>query len=103
MEIQESVATAAAAQGLEYQLLTPTQFGNFTAGDSVLIPPSQSLEPLIIAGYKGDHPPNAVPIGNGGSGSQPVAPGGPQTLGTPVVQMTSASASTTEVAVTEWF
>lgn len=101
MEIRESVGTNAAEQGLVAQQLTPTQFGNFTVGTAYDVPPNQ--EPLVFAGYPGDHPPNTVPIGNGGSGSQPVAPGGPQTLGTPIVQLTSLTATPTSVSVVEWF
>jgi hypothetical protein len=101
MEIRESVGTNAAEQGLVAQQLTPVQFGNFTIGGAYDVPPNQ--EPLLFAGYPGDHPPNTVPIGNGGSGSQPVAPGGPQTLGTPIVQLTSLTATPTSVSVTEFF
>jgi hypothetical protein len=97
MEIRESPGF----QGLIYQQLTPTQFGNYTIGPAVEY--QDSLEPLVFAGYTGDHPPNTVPIGNGGSGGQPVSPGGPETLGTPIVQLTSLSATATSVAVTEWF
>lgn len=96
MEIRESPGF----QGLIYQQLTPTQFGNFLVGPTVELQDSQ--EPLVFAGYTGDHPPNTVPIGNGGSGGQPVSPGGPQTLGTPIVQLTSLGAATA-VAVVEWF
>ena len=103
MEIQESVQTAAECEGIEYSLLTPTQFGKFTVGPVVSVPPSQSLEPIVVAGYPGDHPPHTVPIGNGGSSPYPVAPGGPVTQGTVVLQATSASASTTSIAVTEFF
>lgn len=100
MEIVETVAAGLGAQGLDYSLLTPTQFGNFTVGPVVTAAP---FDEILIAGYPGDHPPNTVPIGNGGSGSQPVSPGGPQTLGTPVVQLTSATAVATSVACTEWY
>lgn len=101
MEIRESVASNALEQGLVAQQLTPTQFGNFTVGGAYDVPPNQ--EPLVFAGYPGDHPPNTVPIGNGGSGSQPVSPGGPPTLGTVIVQLTSLTATPTSVSVTEFF
>ena len=97
MEIVESPGF----QGLIYQQLTPKQFGNVTVGPAVEVQDSQ--EPIVFAGYPGDHPPNTVPIGNGGSGAQPVSPGGPQTLGTPICQLTSLTAVATSVAVTEWF
>lgn len=101
MEIRESVASNALEQGLVAQDLTPTQFGQFTVGPAYDVPPNQ--EPLVKAGYPGDHPPNTVPIGNGGSGGQPVAPGGPATRGTAIVQLTSLTATPTTVSVTEWF
>lgn len=88
-------------QGLIYQQLTPKGFGVNTVGPAVQVQDSQ--QPIVFAGYPGDHPPNTVPIGNGGSGSQPVAPGGPTTLGTPICQLTSASAVATSVAVSEFF
>jgi hypothetical protein len=97
MEIAESPGF----QGLIYQLLTSTGFGQYTVGPAVTV--QDPLEPIVIAGYPGDHPPNTVPIGNGGSAPNPVGPGGPVTLGTPVIQLTSASAAATEIQVTEWF
>lgn len=100
MQIQESVAANAGAQGLQGNMLTPGTFGTFTVGPQFDVPPD--LEPVLIAGYPGDHPPNTVPIGNGGSGGQPVGPGGPASIGTPIVQLTSASADVTNVIVTEW-
>lgn len=97
MEIIESPGF----QGLIAQNLTPTQFGNYTVGPAYTV--QDSAQPLVFAGYPGDHPPNTVPIGNGGSGGNPVGPGGPATQGTVIVQLTSASANTTSVRVTEWF
>lgn len=101
MEIRESVDTDDGEQGVIYEQLTPQSFGVNTVGPAVEYPPDQY--PLLFAGYPGDHPPNTVPIGNGGSGSQPVAPGGPQTLGTAICQLTSLTATPTTVSVTEWF
>lgn len=92
-------------QGLTYQLLTPKSAdaaSAWTAGPAVNVPPNLSLEPILIAGYPGDHPPNTVPIGNGGSSPYPCAPGGPVTLGTPIVQIKSLGLAT-NVVVTEWF
>jgi len=88
-------------QGLIYQQLTPKGFGVNTVGPAVEVQDSQ--QPIVFAGGKGDHSPNAAPIGNGGSGSQPVAPGGPETLGTPICQLTSASAVATSVSVVEYY
>ncbi len=102
MTIQEDgAANGGFQQGLIIQLLTPKQFGQFSVGPTQQIPPNLSLEPVLVAGYPGDHPPNTVPIGNGGSGGQPVGPGGPATLGTPIVQVTSAGLATS-IDVTEW-
>lgn len=103
MTIKESVATNADVQGLAYNLLTPLPFGKVTVGPQVLVPPDFEPQEILVAGYPGDHPPNTVPIGNGGSGNQPVGPGGGTSLGTPIVQVTSGSATPTEIVVTEWF
>jgi hypothetical protein len=102
MSIKESAAADADLQGLVYQPLTPLPFGQVTAGAAVNVPPQFEPRDILVAGYPGDHPPNTVPIGNGGSGGQPVGPGGPATLGTPIVQVTSATATPTSVVVTEW-
>jgi hypothetical protein len=102
MSIKESAATNAAVQGLIYNLLTALPFGQVTVAPAVDVPPDFEPQEILVAGYPGDHPPNTVPIGNGGSNGQPVGPGGPATLGTPIVQVTSASAETTSVVVTEW-
>lgn len=100
--VEDGSANAGTQQGLIYQLLTPQGNGFFTAGATVTVAPALSLEPVLLAGYPGDHPPNTVPIGNGGSGSNPVGPGAQPTLGTAVAQMTSASATPTVADVTEW-
>ena len=98
---EDGSANGGLQQGLIYNLLYPTGDGKFTVGPSVQVPPAVSLEPILVAGYPGDHPPNNVPIGNGGSAPFPVCPGGPVTLGTVVVQVTSASANATTINVTE--
>ena len=103
MTFVEANATNTGPFGLIYNLLTALPFGKYTVGPTVMIPAQYEPEPTLIAGYPGDHPPNTVPIGNGGSGGQPVAPGGPETLGTPIFQVTSASATPTTVLVTEWY
>ena len=100
MLVQES-GLDAAFQGMVIQLLTSTGFGVVAVGDAFTIPPSENLQPYLIAGAPNDHDPNAPPIGNGGSGGVPVAPGGPVTLGTPIFQATSATATPTTIAVTE--
>src|SRR5580658_6612419 len=102
MTIKESAAADDDVQGLIYSLLTPLPFGQVTVGPVVSVPPDFEPKEILVAGYPGDHPPNTVPIGNGGSGGQPVSPGGPETLGTPIVQVTSATATPTSVVVTEW-
>jgi hypothetical protein len=103
MTMKESVATIAAVQGLAWNQLYPQGFGRNLVGPLILVPPDFEPPEILLAGYPGDHPPNTVPIGNGGSGGQPVGPGGPATLGTAVAQVTSASATPTEIVVTEWF
>jgi hypothetical protein len=102
MTIKESVDTDAEVQGLIYSLLKPQPFGKFIVGPVVSVPPDFEPKEILVAGYPGDHPPNTVSIGNGGSGGQPVGPGGPPTIGVPVVQVTSATATPTSVVVTEW-
>lgn len=99
MLLKESVATNAGLQGFIYNLATPNGNGTFTYGPDVLVPPQ--LEPELIAGYPGDHPPNAVPIGNGGSSPLPVCPGGPVTHGTIVCLIRSASATPTSIVAIE--
>lgn len=89
-------------QGLIAQDLTSTgqkTLASYTVGPAYDVQPDQ--EPLVFAGYPGDHPPNTVPIGTGGSSPDPVGPGGPVTLGTPIVQLTSLTATATSVRVTE--
>ena len=108
MEIQEDgESNGGVFQGLIYELLTPQGFGRNLVGPPIDIPApltaGQQTEPVVIAGYPGDHPPNTVPIGNGGSGGQPVGPGGPATLGTAICQVTSARANATVINVTEWY
>lgn len=101
MFVQES-GLAADFQGITLQLLQPKGFGQVAAGDQFTIPPTELLEPYLIAGAPGDHDPHAPPIGNGGSSPNPVSPGGPVTQGTPVFQATSATATATKIVVTEW-
>lgn len=99
MLLQEDSATNAGLQGIAYQMAIPQGDGTFDYGPTLLVPPQ--LEPTLIAGYPGDHPPNTVPIGNGGSYPYPVAPGGPVTHGTIICRATSASATATTVDVIE--
>lgn len=107
--IEDGSANGGFQQGLIGQQLTPVGFGVNTVGSTFNVAPNVDDEPLVFAGYSGDTEPHTVPIGNGGSGTdrlgnpQPVSPGGPATLGTAIVQLTSASANTTKVRVTEWF
>ncbi|HUD75130.1 MAG TPA: hypothetical protein VMQ76_08665, partial [Terracidiphilus sp.] len=106
MKIEEDGApNAGAFQGLVIQELTPQGFGRNAVGPTVTIAKptaGEPGEPYWINGYTGDHPPNTVPIGNGGSGGQPVGPGGPATLGTAKAQVTSAGLATV-INVTEWY
>jgi hypothetical protein len=101
MLVQES-GVAADFQGITMALLTPNGFGKYMVGDEFTIPPSELLEPYLIAGAALDHDPHGFPIGNGGSYPDPVSPGGPVTQGTVVFQATSATATPTKIVVTEW-
>ncbi len=101
MFVQES-GLAADFQGITMSLLTPKGFGKYDVGNTFTIPPSELLEPYLIAGAPGDRDPYAPPIGNGGSSPNPVSPGGPVTEGTVIFQATSATATPTTIVVTEW-
>lgn len=104
---EDGSANAGVQQGIAISLLYPTSADSptpaleWTVGPQFVIAPANSLEPFLIAGYPGDHPPNTVPIGNGGSFPYPCAPGGPVTHGTPVFQATSGSATPTVIDVIE--
>lgn len=103
--VEDGASNAGAFQGLTYNLLTPQGFGRNLVGPPIDVPKpaaGQPAEPILIAGYPGDRPPNTVPIGNGGSGGQPVGPGGPATLGTAVAQFISDGLATV-IDVTEWY
>ncbi len=100
MFVQES-GLDAAFQGITMALLTPLGFGKVAVGDTFTIPPTELLEPYLIAGAPNDHDPNAPPIGNGGSSPNPVGTGGPVTLGTPSCPATSAPATATTNGGTE--
>lgn len=100
MSLQEDASlNAGVLQGFIYKLLTPQGNGLYTAGPPIAVPPT--LEPVLIAGYPGDHPPNTVPIGNGGSSPFPVCPGGPVTLGTQICEVTSLTADPILINATE--
>lgn len=101
--VEDASGNGGVMQGLRYQLPQSINgFGVVTWGDWIEVPPSDSLEPIIITGGPDDHDPTAPPVGNGGSYPYPVSPGGPVTLGTPICQITSLGANATVVAVTEW-
>ena len=97
--VEDGAANGGALQGLVVEDLTSKGFGAVTVGVARNLPPTQ--EPLVY-GTPNDHDPHKPPIGNGGSGGVPVSPGGPTTIGTPICQLTSASANATVVNVTEW-
>lgn len=99
MSLQEDAATEAALQGFIYQLATMQGNRLYALGPAITVPPQ--LEPVVIAGYPGDHPPNTVPIGNGGSSPFPVCPGGPVTHGTAICVVTSATATPVTIDATE--
>lgn len=97
MLIQEDLAAnAGVAQGLQYQMAT-------TVGADVTYGPTlETGEPIEIVGSAGDTNPHKEPIGSGGSSPNPVAPGGPVTTGTIILQIKSASATATVIDVAEW-
>ena len=108
--VEDGAANAGVQQGLTYQQLTPNSTtapqtaanpNEWTVGPAIQIPPNVSLEPIIFQSKRNDHSPNRQPIGNGGSSPYPVCPGGPVTTGTPICQVTSASALATVIDVTE--
>lgn len=96
---EDGAAAGGAVQGFIYWPLTPLGSGLNKVGPKITVAPQQ--EPVLIAGYPGDHPPNQDPIGNGGSSPFPVGPGGPVTLGTAICQATSATATPTVVNAIE--
>ncbi len=100
MSLQEDASlNAGVLQGFIYKLATMQGNGLYILGPPINVPPS--LEPVLIAGYPGDHPPNTVPIGNGGSSPFPVGPGGPVTHGTVICVVTSATADPILINATE--
>ena len=103
MTVQEDMSgNAGVFQGIRYQLLQPCGFGIITGSDWIEVSPNELLEPIVFEGAPNDHDPNAPPLGNGGSFPNPVGPGGPVTLGTPIFQVTSAGGNPTAIEVTEW-
>jgi hypothetical protein len=99
MLIQELQSPGGNPQGLIVNELKAKPFGQYDVGPAQLVDTSGQYE---FSGYPGDHPPNTVPIGNGGSGGKPIGPGGPAGLGTPIAQVTSQTATATAIVVTEW-
>lgn len=104
--VEDSNANAGVQQGYIYQTLTsqgqPT-LASYKVGTAITVNKSISATtPLVITSGPNDHHPHRLPIGTGGSSPNPVCPGGPVTTGTPVLQITSATATPTTVDVTEW-
>jgi hypothetical protein len=101
MSISESGLTP---QGFIYQALTPTNAAvanAWTVGPAIIVPANSPLQPIIFQQKLNDHSPNRINIGGPGSFPNPVAPGGPVTNGTPIVQVTSATATPTTITVIE--
>jgi hypothetical protein len=97
MLIQEDkAANAGVAQGLQYQMATTVGI-DVTYGATL-----ETAEPIEIVGSAGDTNPHKEPIGSGGSSPNPVAPGGPVTTGTIILQIKSATATPTTIDITEW-
>jgi hypothetical protein len=100
ISLQEDASlNAGVLQGFIYRLATMQGNGLYVLGPPIAVGPTQ--EPVLIAGYPGDHPPNTVPIGNGGSSPFPVCPGGPVTHGTVICVVTSKTASAILIDATE--
>lgn len=101
MSLQEDApgGEAYVFQGFIYQLATMLGNGTYSLGPAIHVAPTE--EPVTIAGYPGDHPPNTVPIGNGGSSPFPVCPGGPVTHGTVICVATSATGTAIVIDATE--
>lgn len=120
MEIEEdSAANAGTGQGVEGNLLDPfTGAPNPGAGVEVWLPSSAANPrgdyPIAIGDPRHNHGAQFLPIGNGGSGTYvdsrsqvpqnlPAGPGYQnQSLGTPIIQLRSHTATPTVVRVKEW-
>lgn len=109
VEIDEDLSqNGAVKQGLQYNLLDPfANSGNITAGaeptppDYLLSDKTESPE-IVIGDLRYVHSATTMPLGNPGSGGNVDSPGGVPTLGTPIVQLRTDSASPTNVVVKEW-
>jgi hypothetical protein len=128
MEIEEDLGSAPGGganpnggvyQGLQGNYLDPfTAAPNPALGEEVWLPPSATDPrgdyPISIGDPRHEHGAQNKPIGNGGSGTytdtrSPVpqtCPAGPgaqaASLGTPVIQLRSNTATATQVRVKEW-
>lgn len=94
-------------QGLQYNLLDPfAQSTDITAG-AVPTPPDYLLDngsaPQIAVGdSRYVNSMTTAPLGNPGSAGNVDSPGGTATLGTPILQVRTASANATKVIVREY-
>lgn len=111
VEINEDPAlNAGVPQGLLYNALTPHADSTNITKDSEpqfplmgYAPPSQFNGPQLAFGDKHNvHSMTTGPLGNPGSGGNIDVPGGRPSLGTPLVQLTSNTATATGVIVTEY-
>ncbi len=107
VEIDEDpTQNAGAKQGLQYNALDP-----FVQSAEIVNPPAAYLvTPVTPVGTPeltfGDkihiNDLTFAPLGNPGSGGDPVGPGAGASLGTPLVQLRTNSANATNVIVTEY-
>jgi hypothetical protein len=107
VEVDEDPSVnGAVKQGLQYNPLDP-----FVQSSQIQNVPAAFLEtPVTPAGTPeltfGDryhvNDGHTAPLGNPGSGGDPVGPGAGPALGTPLVQLRSNSATATQVIVTEY-
>lgn len=120
MEIEEdSSVNDGTMQGLQGNLLDPfTAAPDPAVGEAVWLPSSATYPkgdyPIAIGDPRHDHGAQFFPIGNGGSGTYtdtrspnpqncPAGPGYQNpSLGTPIIQLRSNSATATQVIVREW-
>ena len=118
--IEDPAMNLGVAQGLQYNALDPFALssnitlnseptaptvglaaGNFAPSPAVA-GTSVSFPQLTFGDKHNIHSGTEAPLGNPGSAGNVDSPGGTATLGTPIVQLLSATATATGVIVSEW-
>jgi len=118
--IEDPGVEAGIAQGLQYNALDPFARSSNITANAQPTPPAVGIAPGNYAPYPavsgtsvsapqltfGDkhniHSGTEAPLGNPGSAGNVDSPGGTATLGTPLVQLLSATTQATGVIVSEW-